>query len=212
MPVMDQLFEARKTYSWDHAREIAANLTDEEDLIGDLADELGDEANALRRAQSFLKMHSTHSPQVNEPKAAVFLMKQGVTPQLSWEARFSQPFSPGRLKPLLGKTWLLHESVWMSRHLNQSEKVQEALVLWRSQGLQVKRPFAQGRDCIDCGGEGAYSKLFPDQAQQMAVEFWERDAHRADGILCISDRCATHFKKSLGTTVPIVSLQNLLSN
>lgn len=207
MPVMNQLFEARKTYPWKHARQIAAQLTDLDDPVGDLANELGDSENSQRRAQAFQKLNPALL--VSEAKAAYFLIQLGMKPQLAWESWASQSWSQKKLQLLAGKNWLLHESVWMSRHLDQSQQVQEWLSLWRAQGLSIKRPFAQGRDCIDCGGEGAYPHLFPDQARQMAIEFWERDAHRADGILCLSDRCASHFKYALRNTVPIFSLQSL---
>ena len=50
--------------------------------------------------------------------------------------------------------------------------------------MELKRAFHRGRDCIDCGGEGAYPRLFPQQAAEMARAFWERDA--AEGLLTFS--------------------------
>ena len=48
------------------------------------------------------------------------------------------------------------------------------------------------------------------QARQMAEEYWARDRHRAEGILCLSGRCAEHIRASLGTSVPVVALSELL--
>ncbi len=73
-------------------------------------------------------------------------------------------------------------------------------------GAQMAWAFHQGRDCIDCGGEGAYRQLFPEQAARMASDLWQRDGERADGILCFSNRCAEHLRSTLGPGVPVVSL------
>jgi hypothetical protein len=76
----------------------------------------------------------------------------------------------------------------------------------RAQGIQLVEPFHHGRDCIDCGGEGAYDRLFPEQAETMARDIWERDRHRADGLLCLSARCAAHFRKVLPSEVRVLAL------
>ena len=73
-----------------------------------------------------------------------------------------------------------------------------------------------GGPCIDCGGEGIYSKLFPQQAHTMAIDLFERNRSRAQGILCVSTRCANHLRKcwaDLEQTPhpwPIVAIEELL--
>ena len=54
MPVMDQLFAARKKWKWDAAESASAQITDASDPVGDLADELGDAATAQRRLKVYL--------------------------------------------------------------------------------------------------------------------------------------------------------------
>ena len=55
MPVAETLFEARKQFAWEPAMRAASQgLTDAEDPVGDLADELGDGENAKRRLEAFV--------------------------------------------------------------------------------------------------------------------------------------------------------------
>ncbi len=209
MPVMDQLFEARKLHKWEFATKAAAELTDEIDPVGDLADELGDEDSSIRRLEKFTKKNQNRNTGVREPRSLFFLRQKGFTGSLTWEPWLHEAISDSIKKKLSGKTWLLHESVWLSRHLNRVHDLQTWIEAARMAGLQLKRPFAQGHDCIDCGGEGAYPRLFPSQSLQMAREFWERDQHRADGILCMSKRCADHFRKALDSHVAILAFEEL---
>jgi ferredoxin len=221
MPVASKLFEARKQYSWDVAKSLAAEISDQDDPVGDLADELGDGESSNRRLMEFLSRgvngaKEAKEIQVNEPKSAYFLKQHGHVAQLSLETILERALSPAAIKQLSNRTWLLHESVWYSRHLDGAKKLLDWVVKARELGIEIRRSFAQGRDCIDCGGEGAYSRLFPKQAFQMAKEIWERDQHRADGILCFSKRCAVHFQKSLSEMeitnqkVLVLSFQDLL--
>ena len=211
MPVTQKLFSGRKTFKWDRAQEVAAELTDSIDVSGDLADELGDETRSLRRREAFLNTFTKGSPVlVSEPKACFFLRESGVLAKLTWEASLKAvPVSTSWVQLLAGKTWLLHESVWYSRHLKSSEVMDSWVHSLLQSGSRVIRPFEHGRDCIDCGGEGTYAKLFPTQAEQMAKEIWEKDQHRAQGILCVSKRCAMHFRQVLGAQVPVLAIEEL---
>ena len=222
MPVTQKLFAARKTFKWDRAQEVATEITDELDRVGDLADELGDQGNAKRRMEKFIQSLSTPplsegttqpvSIQVNEPKSCFYLNQNGYPATLKWEDQLKTEGVPSEvIQKLESKTWLVHESGWHSRHLKSSEVIHSWFESLRQAGVKVERPFAHGRDCIDCGGEGAYSRLFPEQADQMAREIWERDQHRAQGILCISQRCAQHFRKVMGAKVPVLAIQELYS-
>lgn len=220
MPVADTLFEARKKFGWEKAKEALKEITPEEDPVGDLADELGSESVAQERLKSFVKQSTGGSEKIEsqsvptkvmEPKSLSFLRKQGHPGSLSWESDLLNPISSSIKNALSKRIWLLHESVWMNRHLDQGQKVMDWVKKARAEGIQIRLSFHQGRDCIECGGEGAYSRLFPEQAKQMAVEFWERDQHRAEGVLTVSARCASHFKKSLGEGVPVFSIAELVS-
>ncbi|MGZ3689813.1 MAG: hypothetical protein ACXWP5_00800 [Bdellovibrionota bacterium] len=205
MPVMEQLFEARKSNRWEVADRAASELTDEQDPVGDLADELGAAAAATRRAREFSAKPST----VIEPRSLYFLKQQGIAAESIWDRVLSAPPSKKMLAALSGKTWLFHESVWFSRQLGRDAEIQTWINSARALGVEIRRPFHTGRDCIDCGGEGAYRLMFPVQARQMAVEIWERDRHRAQGVLCLTGRCAEHLRASLGDTVPVVALSEL---
>jgi hypothetical protein len=70
-------------------------------------------------------------------------------------------------------------------------------------------PYHHGRDCIDTGGEGAYARLFDEQARVMARDVWERDRGRVDGVLCFSARQAAHLRACLDG-VEVVSLGELM--
>jgi ferredoxin len=205
MPVTQRLFDARQKWKWSVAEEAAAALTEAEDPVGDLAYELGDKKVALGRLQGW------NSNFVDEPKSLQFVLDQGRSASLTLDSLLqAENLSEFALQKLKGKTWLFHESVWFSRHLKRWEEIPVWIDKARKAGIQLRRPFAHGMDCIDCGGEGAYSRLFPDQAAKMAAEFWERDAHRADGILCVSSRCAAHLRKSFGSKITIVAFSELL--
>ncbi len=210
MPVFERLFEARKKLKWDVALEVAAKLTDEEDPVGDLADELGDEFNAKRRMNQFIRKHTFPAGLESiEPKSFFFLKQNGFFKNIKWNIKLSFKDQPALFQMLDQKKWLLHESVWMSRHLDQCNDLQEILNALEAAGIHIVRPFAQGHDCIDCGGEGIYSGLFPSQAKQMARDIWEQDQNRVDGILCVSQRCAKHLKASVGTQVPVMALHDI---
>ena len=144
---------------------------------------------------------------MTEPKSAYFLRQNGHAATWSGEAFLGERLPPAAQKKLGDKVWLVHESVWWNRHL----KGAGAVANWVTQnpGVQWQLPFAHGKDCIDCGGEGAYPHLFPEQAKKMAQEFWEKDQHRAAGIFCFSQRCVEHFKKSLGPNIPIIGIEDL---
>jgi ferredoxin len=205
VPVAEKLFEARKEYKWDHAQDVAKHLTDEQDPVGDLAEELGDSESAQRRMQAYLRKQ-TH---VLEPKSLFFLRQNKIHSTLSWEEVLSSQISQKLLSRLEGPRWLLHESVWLSRHLGRFEDLEKWIGAALSAGIKIQRPFARGKDCMDCGGEGIYSELFPAQADRIALEIWERDRHQADGVLCLSLRCAQHFRKVLGSQVPVISFSEL---
>jgi len=230
MPVADQLFEARRVHKWPVAQRIAEDLTDEADPIGDLADELGDGVNASRRLEKFLNQFSSLAQvSVEEPKSLTFVRKYYQKKdsrtefwgRLTMEKLFKEDTLSSTARQILGqKRWLIHESVWYARHLKSHpshEDMQRWVKMVRSSGIHLVPPFAEGIDCIDCGGEGAYARLFPEQAAQMALDIWERDQHRVDGILCVSRRCAEHLRMVLGTVpgkvlgqIPVVALTELV--
>ncbi len=202
MPVADKLFAARQIHRHPAAAEIAAGLRDEEDLAGDLAQELGDLANAKRRLGNLIQSQPTL---LQEPKAVFSARERGAkTVKLAWEEKLLDPLSSEAITLLSGKRWLIHESVWLSRRLDLASSVAAWIDQARKAGIQVEMPFQHGRDCIDCGGEGAYRLLFSETAARMAESVWERDQHRADGILCFSERCAKHFKTTLQGRVPVL--------
>ena len=225
MPVAEQLFQARQEFKWDRAIQVASDLTDETDPAGDLAFELGDQTNAKRRRENLLKTINADfvsmasvsaapvpvaSVSVDEPKICFYLRQNQIPSVLSWETHLASDRVPdGVIQKLVGTTWLVHESVWHSRNLKSANKIEKWLQSLQKSGVKGIQPFAHGVDCIDCGGEGAYSKLFPTQANQMACDLWERDRHRAQGLLCVSRRCAEHFRKALGSHIPVIALQEL---
>jgi ferredoxin len=215
MPVPDQLFEARKRYGWSRAWNVAAKLTAADDPIGDLADELGDSENAQKRLQEFSRLFSGQCL-VEEPKALFFLKRNGRSAELSWKNIFDDSSADDALfgqqlrKHLQGRKWLVHESVWLSRRLLCAGSVNVLITRAQGKGVELVLPFQSGQDCIDCGGEGVFDRMFPDQASIMAREIWERDKHRADGVFCFSKRCAAHFKRVLGPEVPVVALPEML--
>lgn len=221
MPVAERLFEERASHPWSHAQKYWSRLTPESDPAGDLAYELGDVESGLSRKRTWL---ASGEKFVREPKALYFLFEifknsreESATAsdlKLSWEdqmdeagwARLARKLSDLRAN----HRWLLAESVWLSRRLERSEQVQYWSFGMQRAGIKIVRPFAQGRDCMDTGGEGAYPLLFPEQAAEMAGDFWERDRHRADGILCMSQRMAQHLRSVLGESIVINSICELL--
>jgi ferredoxin len=205
MPVALTLFEARKKHPWERAERAAKELTDAEDPVGDLADELGDEKNSIRRFERFTSARG-ELVQVPEPKSVYFLLKKGISADLTWEDALEDSRLAGWAQRLAGRTWLLHESVWLSRRLEGAAEIAVWVEKARAAGIELQLPFEHGMDCTDCGGEGAYSRLFPEQARQMAVDLWARDQHRAQGVLCFSARCAEHLRKCMPAGVPVVSL------
>lgn len=207
MPVADQLFEIRAKWKWKPATAAALRLQDSDDPVGDLAEELGDIKTAKRRLKQFTD--SQLPPFVDEARALYFLNKNNVKSKLRWESVLCGDLSDASWGRLAGKKWLLHESVWLSRRLARSGAVDQWVGLAAAHGVEVVRPFERGKDCIDCGGEGAYGLLFPTQAQEMAVDVWERDQHRAEGVLCMSERCAKHLRASLGQKITVLALSEL---
>jgi len=203
MPVQETLFAARAKHRWDRAEQAAAALTDAADPVGDLAEELGDAPAAARRMRDYL-IRQGGPCLVTEPRSLVFLQRMGQEATLDWEGLFTREPAAGLLEALGMKRWLVHESVWLNRHLERFADVRAWGDRLSAAGARLIWPFGHGRDCIDCGGEGAYPLLFGDQAQVMAKEFWERDRHHADGILCFSERCARHLRSALGSSVPVV--------
>ncbi len=191
MPVAERLFEARKKAGWERAHTVARGL---EDPWGDLHWELGVSGAEPGAASGWI-----------EPQAFYFhtrvLNRSFAAPWDGW--RFGTKVLKGR--------WLLHESVWHSRRLGRFEQVDAWAKELASAGVDLVRPFEHGMDCVDCGGEGAYSRLFPKQAQVMAQDFWDREKGRADGILCVSDRCAEHLRKVLGPSVQVESMRKWAS-
>lgn len=208
MPVGETLFEARKKYDWDRARDAAASLKDEDDPVGDLADELGDEEAALRRLQAYVARYA-EGLEAEEPKSVHFLLQGGHPAELAWEHALDESSLAHWRGKLAGRSWLLHESVWLSRRLKGAGQVAAWVDRARKGGIDIVLPYHHGADCIDCGGEGAYPRLFAEQARQMAREIWQRDRHRAQGIVCLSARCAAHLRETLGSEVPVVSLSEI---
>ena len=216
MPVAAQLFEARKTFGWEGARQALLSLSDAEDPVGDLAEELGDGETARRRLAAFTAARAGRVCEVAEPKAVLFIGENGHSAALSWQ--WALLAAPGdrvwaKIRARLGeRRWLLHESSFLNRRLGRSGQVD----LWHEralgEGMKIERAFAHGKDCIDCGGEGAYARTFPEQAAEMARDIWERDRHRSEGILCMSDRCAAHLRQALGAGVLVESLVELTAD
>ncbi|MGK5088090.1 4Fe-4S dicluster domain-containing protein [Bdellovibrionota bacterium FG-2] len=203
MPVADRLFEARAQYSWSGVERVLPQI-EKLDRVGDLLDELGLKEQSTRKRQAFVA--GAQSVIVEEPREQSFLKQSGVQAELRYEAVFREENFSALLKKCEGKRWLVHESVWLSRRLSRFAEVADWVERAQRAGVQLVLPFAHGRDCIDCGGEGAFRYLHPEQAKTMAKDFWGRDRHRVDGVLCMSQRCAEHFKQSLGGDVSVVSL------
>ncbi len=218
IPVADLLFESRKEFSWSHAREIASTLDDEADPFGDLAEELGDSKRAeerlIRRLQGLPPGSVIES---EEPKIVFYLGTHGHSAALSWQGELLLEVDRGRAEwklwreRLAGRRWLLAESPWFNRRLGRLDQLEVWLARAKAEGLEIVRPFATGEDCIESGGEGAYERLFPEQARQMALEFWARDSHRADAILAVSSRASRHFRSVLPATVSVLSFSDLFS-
>lgn len=204
MPVAKMLFEARSKYPWEAAKAAATGVSDDEDALGDLAHELGDEAGARRRYDGYMKGKGVAA--VWEPRELSFIADMGGAGALAWETDARAEIGASLREKLSGKRWLLHESPWLARHLGRAFEIANWVERARKAGLKIEVPYHHGKDCIDCGGEGAYHRLFAEQAATMARDFWERDRDQADGILCVSARCAEHFRKVLGPSVPVVSL------
>jgi hypothetical protein len=131
-----------------------------------------------------------------------FLGKRGLSSALSWQWVFlAGPEHPLWIKlaqQLAGKTWLLYESSWLNRRLGRTAQTDLLFQRLTDAGVQLIRPYAQGKDCIDAGGESlGYISLKPSIARQMAMDWWERDCQRAQGILSMSSRASAHFRNHL---------------
>ena len=200
VPVADQLFKARATYGWERASSLG--LTDSEDPYGDIAEELGDEAQAKIRFDR-VRSQARGVFECDESRVVYFLGLRGLSSALSWQWVFlaapDHPFWSFASQRLGGRTFLLYESVWMNRRLGRSAQA-DLLVSRLRDGAAVRleRSFAHGKDAIDCGGETpGYIKLFPAQARQMALDWWQRDAHRAQAVLSLSPRASAHLRASI---------------
>jgi len=195
--VADHLFFARHEYRWTQSNATLSQLNG--DVDEDLFFELG---SCKEKKKEVLK--------VDEPKHLYFLKQnRDEVKQLCWEELLQRPVSDSCFDSLKGKTWLIHESVWFSRRLENSAAVKNWVDEAKSKGIELVYPFEHGQDCVDCGGEGAFNLLFERDANTMARKIWERDCHRVNGILCFSKRCARHFNKSLEGKVPIVWIGDL---
>lgn len=200
MPVADRLFEARAQYAWSEVERVLPQI-EKLDRVGDLFDELGQLDRAAQKRKEF---GGGASQKVEEPREQFFLKRSGVQAELRADSILRQADFDDLVAKCAGKRWLVHESVWLSRRLSRFEEVAGWVERAKQAGVQLVLPFEHGRDCIDCGGEGAFRLLFSEQARVMARDFWERDQHRVDGVLCMSRRCTEHFKQSLGGDVPVV--------
>ena len=211
VPVADFLFEARSEFPWTHAQGVLASLKDEEDPWGDLAAELG--AKDLAEARLRRRARAGQVNECSEPKSVFFVGSQGESASLAWQGALIAPANDrlwDTVVSRLGKRpWLLAESVWMNRRLGRAEQVRVWHERALTKGSQIILPFAHGADCIDTGGEGIYSRLFPEEARQMAIDFWERDRTRAEGILAVSAQAAVHLRSVLGSSVPVLSFSEL---
>jgi len=214
VPVADQLFEARSQYSLGKACDLASGLTDEMDPFGDIAEELGDEASASRRFET-VRAKARHSV-VEHPEARVvyFLGKRGVSAALSWQWVFlveaDHPVWKKLAERLAGRTWILYESSWLNRRLGRTAQTDLLVGRFENAGISILRAFAQGKDCIDAGGETpGYIQLQPQQAAEMAADWWARDALRAEGIISMSSRATQHFRNHL-TDIEVFDLPQFL--
>jgi hypothetical protein len=210
--VAETLFTARAQYQWTQARDVARGLTEEQDPVGDLAHELGDVDAAERRFSLYVSSAGAERKYVTEPKSLHYLTERGIVAHLDWEEFFFNMNSKrsARVRDRLkGSRWLVIESVWFSRRLKRSADVDRWLETISHLGVELARPYAHGRDCIDNGGEGAFVDLFTTQAAVMARDLWDRDSGSADGILCFSDRAAAHFRRTLGARISVISMREL---
>jgi len=112
---------------------------------------------------------------------------------------------------LAGRRWVVYESVWLARRLGRFEQLRQFVSQARSKGIELSLSTEKLPDVQDCGGEGAYSRLFPEIARRMAGEWWDRARERssADAILSMSPRAAVLFRRVLGDSVRIVDASEL---
>ncbi len=201
VPVAETLFDVRKNHPHPLAESLVNQWETAQDPYGEMHAELGLLERAQRRLEAATAKLGGAVVEVDEPKTVHYLGYQGVSVALSWQSALmvgeDHPAWKTWTARLSGRRWLVAESSWLNRRLGRSEQV----ALWCQRaiqnGVELVLPFQNGLDCIDTGGEGAYSLLFPSQAKQMALDFWERDCHRADGVLCFSERQAQHFRGAL---------------
>jgi len=218
VPVGDLLVLARQEFRWGPAEQAKANLDRKVDPCGDLAAELGDWQLALRRAKEFGLAAGARGQalELEEPQSAYFFQEHrselGVGEgRWAWRGRGYRISEEVRAK-LNGapqgaprrRRWLVVESPWASRRLGFAQEIHEALA---REDQEWVWPFQSGSDSIDVGGEGVFGRLFPEIAARMARDVWERDAGRADGIACMSERAAKHLRLAL----PDVEVVNLAS-
>ena len=208
VPVARTLTHARAEHKWYRAEAVFKSIAPDSDPWGDLAAELGFRETALERLERRIEASRDGIAKIHEPKSLYYARAMGKSNStLTWESEFTT--GPGKevLTRLQGKRWLLHESVWLSRRLGRWLEVEAWVRRAQSAGIQIELPYEHYRDCIDCGGEGAYPRLFPSQASEMARVIWERDQSRVDGILCMSQRCANHLKSVLAREIPEVAIE-----
>ncbi len=144
-----------------------------------------------------------------EPKVLAYALE--VEPQLpaqervwirEWFKLFSaMKFSVSKLKADLGCTrFHFHESGLLTRRLGLGALTD----ILRE--LPVDFPMEHGRDCLDCGGEGAYVSLFENEAIKMVQDL--EDRYKATHVLTFSRRCAEHWKKN--TKAQVLCLMDYL--
>jgi len=211
VPVAETLFRARASHPYVPAEELSRSfLSEEMDPWGELNEEVGQKDRADQLFAAEVARHPAHVViEVDEPKTVHYLGYRGVSTALSWQSVLMAPSSDpiwSRIQERLnGKRWLIVESSWLNRRLGRSDQVLQWVERARGLGIDLITPHQTGTDCVDTGGEGAYSWLFREQAAQMARDFWQRDAHRADSLLCFSPRIASHFQNVFLSDSSVVS-------
>jgi len=205
IPVADILLEARQENKWNKIDHVILSEVEKQDKIGDLLDELGFPQKAENRLNQFL-VDSPVEVLVDEPKELFYLRKKGIDAKLSWGTHLNEKFVNKLKSSLSGERWLIAESVWLNRRLNNMSVNKWIKELSLMPEFNLVLPFQSGDDCMETAGEGAYQFLFADQAKKIAQEYYQRDRKNIDGILCFSNRMANHFRASLNSDIEIKSI------
>jgi len=220
VPVSEILEEGRKEFGWSAAQDFAQILLGKD---GEALDPAGDhlrELGFVEEAESRRKKYLESSPRMDEPKILFEVCRESNggdsedRPVLFWESalnHLSAEDSERIRTRLSGKKWLMVESPWLSRRLGRFADVERWADSLSRTGVEIVRPFHRGRDCIDSGGESVFRYLFEKEAREMAREVWNRDAHRADGVLCFSPRSVQHLQESL-EGVPVMGIHELFNS